>query len=370
VPLPPFFFFFPSSFFTRGQIYETRQLFFSAEVAFFANVVMYALPSSFAALWFSAFFSNLSSVWRWLISLRLEPYVLAWMMKTALKSGVLALALPFPLFVYSSVLQITWEDKDQVALGAFIVISSVASFLILFCGLFSIVAAQWLGHVERVDGIESILPLVGLTLSGINASWGASMLDRFVIQSFPNILERIDEGDLALRSYVVYTQPLFFASGVFALFYYVRTYRRSVDMLRRFGRHPEDWEKSDPSLLTRGLSEAQQQDVQDLEWEDMHKAAVDKERERSWLARPAPVGIEDEFESLIKLHAMNSYMRLTRRRKTRRWKAEKDAAAAAAATAATEGKKNKNKKAGEQGRGTNRSAGGGAGEIEMSTKVR
>ena len=102
----------------------------------------------------------------------------------------------------------------------------------------------------------------------------------------------------------------------------------------------------------------------------MHKAAVDKERERSWLARPAPVGIEDEFESLIKLHAMNSYMRLTRRRKTRRWKAEKDAAAAAAATAATEGKKNKNKKAGEQGRGTNRSAGGGAGEIEMSTKVR
>ena len=107
---------------------------------------MYALPSSFAALWFSAFLSNLPAVWRWIISLRLEPYVLACMMRMALNSGVLALTLPFPLFVYSSVLQITWEDKDQVALGVFIVVSAVASFLVLFCGLFSIVAAQWLGH--------------------------------------------------------------------------------------------------------------------------------------------------------------------------------------------------------------------------------
>jgi hypothetical protein len=337
-----------------APIYETRQLFFSAEVAFFVNVVMYALPSSFAALWFSAFLSNLPAVWRWIISLRLEPYVLACMMRMALNSGVLALTLPFPLFVYSSVLQITWEDKDQVALGVFIVVSAVASFLVLFCGLFSIVAAQWLGHVERVDGIESILPLVGITLSGINASWGASMLDRFVVQAFPNILERIDEGDLALRAYIVYTQPLYFASGVFALFYYVRTYRRSVDLLRRFGRHPEDWEKSDPSLLTRGLSEAQQQDVQDLEWEDMHKAALAKERERSWLARPAPVGIEDEFESSVELHAMNKYMRLTRRR-WHRSKARKGAAAAAASSTAE---------------AKNRSARGAAGEIEMSSKSR
>ena len=131
------------------QIYDARQLFFSTEAAFFANVVMYALPSSFFALWFCALISSMPNIWRWIISLRLEPYVLKWIMKAALKSGVVVLILPFPLFIYSTVLYFTWEDKDQVALSIFIVISGVASFLILFCGVFSIVAAQWLGHVER-----------------------------------------------------------------------------------------------------------------------------------------------------------------------------------------------------------------------------
>jgi len=139
------------------------------------------------------------------------------------------------------------------------------------------------------------------------------VLDRFVIQAFPNILERIDEGDTVLRDYIVYAQPFYFVSGVFSILYYVKIYRRSVDMLRRFGRHPEDWEKSDPSLLTRDLSEAQQQAIQDLEWETMTKAAVNKERERKWLAMSAPVGIDDEIESMAEMRALDNYMRLIHR---------------------------------------------------------
>ena len=175
------------------------------------------------------------------------------------------------------------------------------------------------------------------------------MLDRFVIQVFPNILERIDEGDLALRGYIVYAQPLYFASFIFALLYYVRTYRRSVDMLRRFGRHPEDWEKSDPSLLTRGLSETQQQAVQDIEWENLRRAAMDKERERNWFAKSAPIGIDDKIESVAELHALDSYMKNIRRRK-RCFKSSKKAAADVKATKGPMVAENK--------------------EIELSSKVR
>lgn len=231
-------------------------------------------------------------------------------MKILLRGGVIALVLPLPLFVFSSILLGQWEDKDQVALSTFVIISAVSSFLILFFGIFSIVAAQWLGHVERIDGIESIIPVVGFALAGINASWGASVLDKFVLQAFPNIMQRIDENDSELRAYTVYAQPLYFATGALSALYYVNIYRRSVDMLRRFGRHPEEWEKDDPSLLTRGLTEMQQQAVQDIEWEEMHKLAVAKERERSWLARPAPVDSDDEYESLVEYHTLNKYMRI------------------------------------------------------------
>tara|TARA_B110000090_G_C13097665_1_gene337290 strand:+ start:83 stop:616 length:534 start_codon:yes stop_codon:yes gene_type:complete len=83
----------------------------------------------------------------------------------------------------------------------------------------------------------------------------------------PQILSRVDEDDVELWHYMHYTTGLYIVLTCCSYSLYCRI-TTSIHYLKRFGRHPEDWEKGkhgDPNMLTRELDQHQSTAVRDLE---------------------------------------------------------------------------------------------------------
>ena len=101
-------------------------------------------------------------------------------------------------------LLLTWETKDQNAMEGFVVVVTVVSFLCLFLVVWSLVSLQWLGLLEKVNGIESMVPIVSAFCCAITGSWGSTIMSDWISQASPQILLRIDEDDWELLSFTRY----------------------------------------------------------------------------------------------------------------------------------------------------------------------
>ena len=245
-------------------LYESRKYFFASDVNLYLTTIVYSLPISFLALWTTSLFLNLQHVWRWCLSLRCHPLLLREIAKRIVQLGCGCLLVPLPTSLYALLLLGSWEEKNQDALEGYVVVVTCLSFLLVFVLVFSMVSLQWLGHLERTNGIESLLPITSSLLLVTTASWGSTILNQWIGLADPQILVRIDQDDYVLLVFVEYSCLFYVLLSLCSYLLYKRI-KLSMHYLKRFGRHPEDWEKGsagDPSLLTRDLTEQQQAIVQ------------------------------------------------------------------------------------------------------------
>ena len=56
--------------------------------------------------------------------------------------------------VYAVAIIFNWEQKNQAATEAFVVVQTVVSYLGLFAVVWGIVGLQWLGMLELYNGVE------------------------------------------------------------------------------------------------------------------------------------------------------------------------------------------------------------------------
>jgi hypothetical protein len=113
----------------------------------------------------------------------------------------------------------------------------------------------------------SLVTIMAAICCAITGSWGSTFMSDWIGRQSPQILSRVDEDDVELWHYMHYTTGLYIVLTCCSYSLYCRI-TTSIHYLKRFGRHPEDWEKGkhgDPNMLTRELDQHQSTAVRDLE---------------------------------------------------------------------------------------------------------
>jgi hypothetical protein len=97
---------------------------------------------------------NFHHVFRWCQSIRLDPVFLKNAARTVVYISTFCLVVPLPMTVYAVAIIFNWEQKNQAATEAFVVVQTVVSYLGLFAVVWGIVGLQWLGMLELYNGVE------------------------------------------------------------------------------------------------------------------------------------------------------------------------------------------------------------------------
>ena len=307
-------------------IFETRKLYFNSDVALFVQIFVYAMPISFGALWGTSLFLNVHHVWRWCASIRIEPKILKMVANKVVYISGSCLLLPLPLLIYGLCLLATWETKNQNATEAYVVVVTVLCFICLFFCVWGMVSLQWLGLVEKTNGIESLVPIISCFCCASVGTWGSTIMSDWITQSNPQILNRVDEDDYVLLEFIKYTCVFLTCLTLCAYIIYTRI-RDSADYLKRFGRHPEDWEKGvhgEPQLLVKDLPDQQQVLIDTLDQKIRYRERNIQTRESKWLNQTAIPNVDDEYKNEIESHVIHQYISRKNRKENIIMKMEAD----------------------------------------------
>ena len=116
---------------------------------------------------------NFHHVFRWCQSIRLDPVFLKNAARTVVYISTFCLVVPLPMTVYAVAIIFNWEQKNQAATEAFVVVQTVVSYLGLFAVVWGIVGLQWLGMLELYNGVESLVTIMAAICCAITGSWGS-----------------------------------------------------------------------------------------------------------------------------------------------------------------------------------------------------
>ena len=92
---------------------------------------------------------------------------------TVVYVSTFCLAVPLPMTVYALAIIFNWEQKNQPATEAFVVVQTVVSYLGLFAVVWGVVGLQWLGMLELYNGVESLVTIMAAICCAITGSWGS-----------------------------------------------------------------------------------------------------------------------------------------------------------------------------------------------------
>jgi hypothetical protein len=82
--------------------------------------------------------------------------------------------------MYGIAIILNWEYKNQDATEAFVVVQTVASYIGLFSVVWGLVCLQWLGYLENINGVESLVSIIAAICCGMTGSWGSTIMSDWI----------------------------------------------------------------------------------------------------------------------------------------------------------------------------------------------
>ena len=227
-------------------------IYLTSDSALILRAIVLGLPSSLAGSAIAVLVFRVGAVWDWFHSLRIEQSIkhdIANFFKNLQPYVVL---IPIALFIWSLIILLMWESKNQTILTIFVVTDTTLQFVFCFVFACGEIALLWGNHIKTTGGIERITPFMMLAISIYISVQGSKIMDKYITQRKPYIQERVDEDDSMLY---IFTQNVVLCNILLIAMTKYKTYDNwiQMDYKRRFGHHPEDWEIDEPSLLERHM---------------------------------------------------------------------------------------------------------------------
>ena len=133
-------------------------IYLTSDSALILRAIVLGLPSSLAGSAIAVLVFRVGAVWDWFHSLRIEQSIkhdIANFFKNLQPYVVL---IPIALFIWSLIILLMWESKNQTILTIFVVTDTTLQFVFCFVFACGEIALLWGNHIKTTGGIERITP--------------------------------------------------------------------------------------------------------------------------------------------------------------------------------------------------------------------